>query len=158
MGKAAALLVKNRPTPRKSDAREEMQRRLLTCWFHRRPAPSSRWHRRDWRSRVSAEPSSGISAHPSAGRCEPSSALVWPFGPLWQSETRKSNLYIKWMKKTNREQRTHARPGPIAKRKENDKHLKVQKRRFFLHSMWSKWSVWKNNLLLWGNFLTFNCY
>lgn len=65
-----------------------------TCWFHMRPALSSRWHQRDWRIRVAAGLSSCTSACPSAGQSELSSALAWLFERLLRSKmkthTRKS--------------------------------------------------------------------
>lgn len=66
---------------------------LPTCWFHRRPALSSRWRQKDWQSRVFEELSSCISAHPSAGRFELSSDLVWPFEHLRRSKEQKHTSY-----------------------------------------------------------------
>lgn len=57
-----------------------------TCWFHRPPAPSSRWRRRGWRTRGASALASCTWACPSAGRCGLSSALAWPFGPRRRSE------------------------------------------------------------------------
>lgn len=57
-----------------------------TCWFHRPPAPSSRWRRRGWRTRGASALASCTWACPSAGRCGLSSALAWPFGPPRRSE------------------------------------------------------------------------